>query len=96
MFPEIFRRGVQAGAEIMAVIAEWPRVREHHWLTLLTARAIENQCYVAGCNRVGSDAKVEYAGRSVIVDPRGKVIVDAGAAECPWSRPLSTLSPESN
>ena len=80
-FPELFRQGVRAGAEIMTVIAEWPAARDHHWLMLLTARAIENQCYVAGCNRVGRDARNEYSGRSVIIDPRGRVIADAGAAE---------------
>lgn len=51
------------------------------WSALLRARAIENQCYVAGVNRMGTDPTCEYSGGSAIIDPYGKTI-----AECPWSR----------
>jgi predicted amidohydrolase len=77
-FPEIFRISTRGGAEILVVIANWPQAREMHWLALLRARAIENQCYVAGVNRVGRDPNVEYSGRSVIIDPRGEIMADAG------------------
>ncbi len=81
-FPELFRGAVARGAEILAVIACWPAAREEHWLTLLRARAIENQCYVAGANRVGNEPTgLAYSGRSVLVDPRGTILADAGRGE---------------
>lgn len=80
-FPEAFRHAVRAGANLFIVIANWPAAREHHWTTLLTARAIENQAYVVGVNRCGNDARLAYSGRSLIIDPRGQIIADAGNAE---------------
>jgi omega-amidase len=80
-FPEIFREGVRKGAQLYAVIANWPQPREEHWMTLLRARAIENQAYVVGVNRCGKDPKLAYSGRSLVVDPKGVVIADAGNAE---------------
>jgi omega-amidase len=77
-FPEIFRAAVRQGAQVMVVIANWPIMRVAHWLALLSARAIENQCYVIGCNRVGRDPNVVYPGRSQIIDPQGNIIADAG------------------
>jgi predicted amidohydrolase len=77
-FPEIFRIAAHGGTEILVVIANWPQAREMHWLVLLRARAIENQCCIAGVNRVGRDPNVEYSGRSVIIDPRGEIMADAG------------------
>ena len=80
-FPEAFRAGVRRGAQLFAVIANWPASRESHWVTLLRARAIENQAYVAGVNRCGTDPHTTYAGRSLIVDPRGEIVAEAGATE---------------
>jgi omega-amidase len=80
-FPEAFRAAVDLGAELYVVIANWPRMREGHWLTLLQARAIENQAFVAGVNRCGRDPYVDYSGRSVIFSPGGEVIADAGENE---------------
>jgi omega-amidase len=77
-FPEIFRRAVRSGAELMVVIANWPQPRQEHWLALLRARAIENQCYVAGVNRAGADPHVPYGGHSLIVGPRGETVAEAG------------------
>jgi predicted amidohydrolase len=57
-FPELFRRAVRQGAELLVVIANWPLARDAHWLALLRARAIENQCYVVGVNRAGDDPHV--------------------------------------
>lgn len=55
--------------------ANWPAVRRNVWSTLLKARAIENQCYVAGSNRIGTDAgNINYTGDSLIIDPKGLVI----------------------
>ena len=50
-FPELLRGYALAGARLMLLPAEWPHPRREHWRTLLRARAIENQCYVAACNR---------------------------------------------
>lgn len=80
-FPEIFRIGMRQGAELFVVIANWPSLREEHWVTLLKARAIENQAYVAAVNRAGNDSWLSYPGRSMIIDPKGHVLIDAGAAE---------------
>ena len=63
----------------MVVIANWPQPREAHWLALLRARAIENQAYVVGVNRAGSDPHVRYGGHSLIVGPRGETLAEAGA-----------------
>ena len=53
-FPELFRRYALNRAHLILIPAEWPSARQEHWTTLLRARAIENQCFVAACNRVGT------------------------------------------
>jgi omega-amidase len=80
-FPEIFRAATRKGAHLFTVIANWPNKREGHWVTLLQARAIENQAYVVGVNRCGSDPGHLYPGRTLIVDPHGTVIADGGREE---------------
>jgi len=80
-FPEIFRTAVRDGAEMFVVIANWPNKREQHWVTLLQARAIENLAYVVGVNRAGTDPQLIYPGRSMVIDPHGATLVDAGAPE---------------
>lgn len=55
-------------------VANWPKSRHNVWTTLLKARAIENQCYVIGVNRVGEDKSCKYAGGSIIVNPYGKTV----------------------
>lgn len=77
-FPELFRRGTARGAEVFVVIASWPAVRADHWVTLLRARAIENLAWVVGVNRVGRDPHWDYPGRSVVIDPHGVIVADAG------------------
>jgi predicted amidohydrolase len=77
-FPELFRRATRQGAELFAVIANWPACRGDHWETLLKARAIENQAYIVGVNRCGTDPNHDYAGGSIIVSPRGEVLAAAG------------------
>ncbi|MDP7163280.1 MAG: carbon-nitrogen family hydrolase [Phycisphaerae bacterium] len=76
-FPEFFRTATRQGAELFAVIANWPASRQEHWLALLRARAIENQAYVAGVNRCGRDPNVTYAGGSIIIGPRGEILAQA-------------------
>lgn len=80
-FPELFRAAARRGAELFVVTALWPVKRQHHWLTLLQARAIENQAWVVGVNRVGDEPQFSYAGRSVVVDPHGVIVADAGEQE---------------
>ncbi|WP_411342856.1 carbon-nitrogen family hydrolase [Paenibacillus sp. WLX1005] len=80
-FPELARTLALAGAKVWFVPAEWPNPRLHHWRTLLTARAIENQMYVIACNRVGSDAKSTFFGHSMVIDPWGEVIAESGEEE---------------
>jgi len=63
------------------VVANWPAPRRAHWRSLLAARAIENQAYVVGVNRIGDGDGVEYVGDSMIVDPAGETVADAGAKE---------------
>lgn len=73
-FPERFRDAVRLGAELMLVIASWPAARAAHWTALLTARAIENQAYVVGVNRIGSDPAHTYPGLSTVIGPKGDVL----------------------
>ncbi len=73
-FPEIFREAASAGAVLFTVIASWPEMRTEHWRVLLRARAIENQAFVIGVNRVGTDPSFRYPGRSAIIDPLGHAI----------------------
>lgn len=63
------------------VPANWPAARREHWMGLLRARAIENQAYVVGVNRVGTGGRLDYSGDSMIVDPFGEVVAQAGDAE---------------
>jgi predicted amidohydrolase len=74
-FPELYRFYSKEKVDLIIVIANWPDTRIEHWRTLLKARAIENQCYVAGVNRVGKDPKLNYTGFSSVFDPMGKEII---------------------
>ncbi len=80
-FPEIFRTAAVQGANTFVVIANWPAARTHHWTTLLQARAIENQAYVVGLNRTGTDPKLEYDGASLVVDPQGVTVASLANEE---------------
>lgn len=60
--------------DMILYVASWPTVRVAAWKSLLVARAIENQCYVAGVNRVGTDPTNEYSGASMVIDPYGKIV----------------------
>ena len=64
---------------MLLVIANWPESRAHHWKSLLTARAIENQAYVMGVNRVGSGDGIRYSGDSLLIDPLGAEVVVANS-----------------
>ena len=82
-FPELYRRyAVAQDAKLMLICAEWPLARVEHWRALLIARAIENQCFVAATNSCGDTGGTVFAGHSMVVDPWGKVIAEAGEGEC--------------
>lgn len=74
-FPELARKLALDGAQVLFVVAEWPKPRTNHWVSLQIARAIENQMYVVSSNNVGTLDGVEYTGASLIVDPWGEVLV---------------------
>ncbi len=67
--------------DLLIYIANWPASRAEVWKTLLKARAIENQCYVVGVNRVGKDDTITYTGDSMVLDAKGKIISEAGKKE---------------
>lgn len=67
--------------DLYLVVANWPEARRRHWIALLRARAIENQAYVVGVNRVGEGGQLRYAGDSRIVDPMGEEIATAAEQE---------------
>lgn len=78
-FPELFREAAaKHRPELFVVVASWPAKRIEHWVRLLQARAIENQAYVVGVNRVGKDPYFAYNGRTLIVDANGDIIADGG------------------
>lgn len=79
-FPELFRGLVDAGAETLVVSAGWPERRRSHWTLLAQARAVEDQAYVLACGTAGAHAGVPQAGHSIVVDPWGEVLAEAGVA----------------
>jgi predicted amidohydrolase len=66
-----------SATDLYLVVANWPEKRREHWRTLLRARAIENQAYVLGVNRIGEGSGLRYAGDSAIIDPWGAVLSEA-------------------
>lgn len=69
------KEGFSPEYDILIYVANWPEKRSHAWKTLLQARAIENQCYVIGVNRVGNDGNgIYYSGDSMIIDPTGEIL----------------------
>jgi predicted amidohydrolase len=73
-FPELCRTLALAGARMVIISAQWPESRIHHWDTLLQARAIENQIFIAAANRVGRDGDLLFNGHSQVVSPDGKIL----------------------
>ena len=80
-FPELFRWYARAGAWAVWLIAAWPQRRLAHWRALLQARAIENQYFVVGLNRVGMDVPAVFGGESRIVDPWGETLARGPIAQ---------------
>jgi predicted amidohydrolase len=80
-FPEMFRDLVEAGAETFLVTSGWPTPRIGHWDVLTRARAIEDQAWMVACNGVGSHADITLGGHSIVIDPQGNVVAEAGDDE---------------
>ncbi|OYT34504.1 MAG: carbon-nitrogen hydrolase [Candidatus Aenigmarchaeota archaeon ex4484_52] len=76
-FPEIFRKLADKNVKLIFLMANWPDSREEHWLTLIKARAIENQIFIAAANMVGKIEDKNYFGSSVVVDPWGNFVKKA-------------------
>ncbi len=79
-FPEPVRRLALAGANVILIPAYWPQPRLPHWSLLLRARALENQVFMAGCNRASDPGEREF-GLSACIDPAGEVVAEAGFTE---------------
>ena len=77
-FGELARTYALKGADVLVVTSDFPNPRVSHWVTLLRARAIENQMFVVACNRVGDSPMGTYCGHSIIIDPWGEIIAEGG------------------
>ncbi len=93
-FPELSRSLTLKGAELLLVCAQWPKPRAVHWQTLLKARAIENQCHVAACNRIGRGIENQYPGHSVIYDPWGRPTLTAPQRQGAFSSTIDLTKTE--
>ena len=80
-FPEQARKMALRGAELLVYPSQWPQVRLGHFHTLLAARAIENQLFVAGVNRTARSASLEFGGGSTVIGPRGEILAQFGTEE---------------
>ncbi len=78
-FPEVARSLFMKGAKIILISAQWPTPRKSHWEKLMFARAIENQLYMVGSNRTGTEDDLDFPGMSMVVDPMGEQIANAGS-----------------
>ncbi len=89
-FPVWTRNTAAEPYDLLVFVSNWPAARNHHWRTLLQARAIENLAWVAGVNRIGHDGNhLDYLGHSAVVDPQGNEVLQAGAAAGVYSARLS-------
>ncbi|NUV62006.1 carbon-nitrogen family hydrolase [Streptomyces sp. CAI-85] len=77
-FPELFRALIDAGAELIVIPAAWPAARLTHWRLLTRTRALEEQVFLLACCAAGTHSGIHQAGHSVVVDPWGTVLAEAG------------------
>jgi omega-amidase len=96
-FPVWSMNGYHGGSyayDLLVYLANWPTPRRNHWRQLLTARAIENQAFVAGVNRTGTDGNdISHSGHTMVIDAYGLTLAEAG--EEPMAILTTTLSRES-
>jgi len=77
-FPDLARWQCQQGADLLLCSAEWPQARIKHWRAILKVRAVENQTFVVACNGWGEVEGMNLGGSSMVIDPRGRILADAG------------------
>lgn len=77
-FPELARALFLKGAQMILVSAQWPESRKRHWEILIKARCVENQLFMVCSNRTGKSDGLEFPGMSMVVDPLGNILADAG------------------
>ena len=83
-------RNIRNQFDAAIFIANWPEKRSAHWKSLLQARAIENQCYIIGVNRIGTDGNgLSYSGDSSVIDPWGAVLFQKSNQPCTYTTQLS-------
>jgi predicted amidohydrolase len=75
-FTELSRTYAVDGAELIAIVSNFPKPKLNHWRVLIQARAIENQLFVVACNRVGNAGTCGYFGHSIAVDPWGEIVAE--------------------
>ena len=80
-FPELYRALTAGDATAVIMCSGWPTPRIEHWDVLTRARAIEDQLWIIACNEVGSQPGITLGGHSVVVDPKGNVVAQAGETE---------------
>lgn len=80
-FPELFRGMGDLGVETILITSGWPSPRINHWRVLNQARAIENQAWVIACNEVGPNGDIMLGGHSMVINPRGEIVAEAGTSE---------------
>lgn len=93
-FPEMFRALMDRGATAFLVASGWPAARIRHWNILAQARAIENQAWFVGCNAAGYHAGTELGGRSIVVDPWGDPVAEAGQKDEVLFADINPLRPD--
>ncbi|RPI78645.1 MAG: carbon-nitrogen family hydrolase [Desulfobacteraceae bacterium] len=89
-FPELFAPQAEQ-CDLMIVIASWPEMRQKHWDLLLQARAIENQCFLVGVNRVGQGGGYSFRGGSAIINPLGEILAHGADRE---TVVMATIDPD--
>jgi omega-amidase len=88
-FP-VWVRNVGNRYDVAIFVANWPEARALHWSSLLQSRAIENQCYVVGVNRIGTDGKgLPHSGDSTVIDPKGGILFHRRNQACSHTVTLS-------
>ncbi|MFJ3811248.1 nitrilase-related carbon-nitrogen hydrolase [Streptomyces sp. NPDC090073] len=87
-FPELFRVLADDGAALLLVAAAWPAERIDHWKLLVRARALENQAWVLACNAAGRQGEVALGGTSLVVDPYGRTVAEAGTGDTVLTAPV--------
>ena len=80
-FPQLARKLVYMGANVLINVAQWPTPRVAHWQTLLRARAVENQVFIIGVNRVGESLGTPFPGSSMVIDPFGEALLTGDEKE---------------